>query len=147
MKYIECDVTCDSPEWCSAEKSSSALKSSPSLALQRSRAWPVAAWKTPTLSCAAEVTSRAALCVNHPECTLPQRHLAFLTCEQMQTRWLSPRDAVAGVGVAAPRAATGTAAVLMQPPVSQHAPVTADAAHTGLTSAFPAAGITRRAGS
>lgn len=61
--------------------------------------------------------------------------------------WLSPRDAVTGVGVTVPRAVTRTAAVFVKPPVSQHAAVTAGASDTGLTSALPAAGVTQGAAS
>ena len=59
--------------------------------------------------------------------------------------WLSPRNAVPGVGVTIPRAFTWTAAVFMEPPVSQHAAVTAWASDTGLTSALPAARVTQSA--
>lgn len=104
--------------------------------------------RCPRPSCAAEVKpirSRAPLRVNHPECTLPQRHLALL--KRGVKPWLSPRNAVAGVGVTVPRAVTRMAAVFMKPPVSQHAAVTAGASDTRLTSALPAAGVTRRAAS
>lgn len=59
--------------------------------------------------------------------------------------WLSPRNAVTGVGVTVPCAVTWTAAVFMKPPVSQHAVVTAVASNTRLTSALPAAGVTESA--
>lgn len=48
VQYIKCYMTCDSPEWCSAEKSSSTLKSAVSLLLLLCPMWPVAVWKTST---------------------------------------------------------------------------------------------------
>lgn len=69
------------------------------------------------------------------------------TCGRGVQPWLSPRNAVAGVGVTVPRAVTRTAAVLVKPPVSQHAAVTAGASDTRLTSALPAGGVTQRAAS
>lgn len=61
--------------------------------------------------------------------------------------WLSPRNAVTGVGVALPCTVTWTAAVFMKPPVSQHAAVTAGASNTRLTCALPTARVTEGASS
>lgn len=59
--------------------------------------------------------------------------------------WLSPRNAVPGVGVTVPRAVTRTAAVFMKPPVSWHTAVTVGASDAGLTSALPTARVTESA--
>lgn len=59
--------------------------------------------------------------------------------------WLSPRNAVTGVGVTVPCTVTRTAAVFMKPPVSQHAAVTADASNTRLTCALPTDRVTQGA--
>lgn len=149
VQYIKRYTTCDSPEWCSAEKSSSALKSAVSLLLLLCPMWPVAAPEASEL-CAAEVRTTvrpwAPLSVKHtrmhplPYVTLspPAYGCGFKT-------WLSPRNAVAGVRVTVTHAVTRTAAVLMEPPVSRRAAVTAGAPDTGLTSAFPAARVTKSA--
>lgn len=59
--------------------------------------------------------------------------------------WLSPRNAVTGVGVTVPCTVTRTTAVFMKPPVSQHAAVTADASNTRLTCALPTDRVTQGA--
>lgn len=79
------------------------------------------------------------------------------TCHFIQARvhmgmvygksWLSPRNAVTGVGVTLPCAVTWTTAVFMKPPVSQHAAVTAGASNTRLTCALPTARVTEGASS
>lgn len=61
--------------------------------------------------------------------------------------WLSPRHAVTGVGVTVARTVTQTTAVFMEPPVSQHAAVTAGASDTGFTSTLATAGVAEGAAS
>lgn len=147
VQYIKRYTTCDSPEWCSAEKSSSALKSAVSLFLLLCPVWPVAAPEASEL-CAAEVRTTvrpwAALSVKHTGMHPPPYVTPSPPTYGVKT-WLSPRNAVAGVRVTVPRAVTRTAAVLMEPPVSRRAAVTAGASDTGLTSAFPAARVTKSA--
>lgn len=61
--------------------------------------------------------------------------------------WPSLRNAVTGVAVTVRCAVTRTAAVFVEPPVSQHAAFTAGASDAGLTSALPAAGVAERGAS
>lgn len=73
VQYIKHYTTCDSPEWCSAEKSSSALNTVVSLLLLLCLSRPLAAPEASELD-VAEVTGgqRVALCSlseTHPEIT------------------------------------------------------------------------------
>lgn len=69
----------------------------------------------------------------------------MITYEYGVKSWLSPRNAVTGVGVTVPCTVTWTAAIFMKPPVSQHAAVTVQTSNTRLTCALPTARVTEKA--
>lgn len=132
VQYIKHYTTCDSPEWCSAEKSSSAVNTAISLLLLLCPSWPLAAPEASELH-VAEVTSGQRVALRSASHTHRKHFKIF-----------SPGKAVAGEGVAAPRTVAWTAAVLVKPPVSRHAAVTVGATDAGLARAVPAGGVARR---
>lgn len=134
MQYIKHYTTYDSPEWCSAEKSSSTLNTAVSLLLLLCPSWPLAAPEASELH-VVEVTGSQRV-VLHSVSDTPRKHLKIF----------SPGEAVAGEGVAAPRTVARTAAILVKPPVSRSTAVAAGATNAGLTRALPACGVARQGG-
>lgn len=111
VQYIKQNTTCDSPEWCSAEKSSSALNTPVSLLLLLCPSRPLAPPEASKLH-VAELTGGQRVALRSLSDT-PRKH----------NKRFSPGKAVAGKRVAAPRTVAWTAAVLVEPPVSRHAAV------------------------